>query len=198
MTPMFKPTTLALALVSAVALSGCPKQELPTSRPRTPASPRDAGPRQAHARRKQAAAAPTASRSADLDASKNACADFGGYVNGKWLAANPIPGDRPSWGAFDMLAERSLAVQHQLAEQAAADTQATGVEKIVGDFCATGMDEAKVDAQGIDAAAEPPGRDRRADRQPARSPTTCATAAAKGEGYPVRIRPRSRLQGFDR
>ena len=27
MTPMFKPTTLALALVSALALSGCPKQE---------------------------------------------------------------------------------------------------------------------------------------------------------------------------
>ena len=87
---------------------------------------------------------------ADLDTSKNACTDFGGYVNGKWLAANNIPGDRTSWGAFEMLDERSNAVQHQLAEQAAADPNATGVEKIVGDFWATGMDEAKVNTQGIE------------------------------------------------
>jgi putative endopeptidase len=40
-------------------------------------------------------------------------------------------------------------VRHQLAEQAAADPAATGVEKIVGDFYATGMDEAKVNAQGL-------------------------------------------------
>jgi len=85
----------------------------------------------------------------DLDSSKDACVDFGGYVNGKWLAANAIPGDRTSWGAFEMLAERSKAVQRQLAEQAAADTGATGVEKIVGDIFATGMDAEKINAQGI-------------------------------------------------
>ncbi len=87
---------------------------------------------------------------ADLDTSKNACADFGAYANGKWLAANAIPGDRASWGSFEVLGERSIAVQKQLAEQAAADQNATGVEKIVGDLWATGMDEAKVNAQGID------------------------------------------------
>jgi putative endopeptidase len=86
----------------------------------------------------------------DLDTSKNACADFGGYVNGKWLAANSIPGDRASWGAFEMLDERSTAVQRQLAEQAAAHPDTTGVEKIVGDLWATGMDEAKINAQGIE------------------------------------------------
>ncbi|MBD9376266.1 M13-type metalloendopeptidase [Pseudoxanthomonas sp. PXM04] len=86
----------------------------------------------------------------DLDTSKNACADFTGYANGKWLAANAIPGDRTSWGAFEMLDERSTAVQRQLAEQAAAHANATGVEKIVGDLWATGMDEAKVNAQGIE------------------------------------------------
>ncbi|SDY31977.1 putative endopeptidase [Lysobacter sp. yr284] len=87
---------------------------------------------------------------ADLDSSKDACVDFAGYANGKWLAANPIPGDRTSWGAFEMLDERSNDVQHQLAEQAAADTKATGVEKIVGDLWATGMDEAKINAQGLE------------------------------------------------
>ena len=86
----------------------------------------------------------------DLDTSKNACSDFGGYVNGKWLAANAIPGDRTSWGAFEMLDERSTAVQHQLAQQAADDANAGGVEKLVGDFWATGMDEAKINAQGIE------------------------------------------------
>ncbi|UNK44097.1 peptidase [Luteimonas sp. S4-F44] len=85
----------------------------------------------------------------DLDTTKNACADFGGYVNGKWLAANPIPGDRSSWGAFEMLDERSTAVQHQLAQQAAEHGDATGIEKLVGDFWATGMDEAAIEAQGL-------------------------------------------------
>ncbi len=87
---------------------------------------------------------------ADLGDSKTACTDFAGYANGKWLAANAIPGDRTSWGAFEMLGERSTAVQHQLAEQAAADAGATGIEKLVGDFWATGMDEAKINAQGIE------------------------------------------------
>src|SRR3546814_18812934 len=68
---------------------------------------------------------------ADLDSSMNACVDLNAYANGKWLAANPVPGDRTSWGAFEMLNERSIAVQHQLAEQAAADADATGVKKIV-------------------------------------------------------------------
>ncbi|HEX7803123.1 MAG TPA: M13-type metalloendopeptidase [Pseudoxanthomonas sp.] len=86
----------------------------------------------------------------DLDTTKNACADFGGYANGKWLAANAIPGDRASWGAFEMLDERSTFAQRQLAEQAAADKNATGVEKIVGDLWSTGMDEAKINAQGIE------------------------------------------------
>ncbi|WP_310163318.1 M13 family metallopeptidase [Pseudoxanthomonas japonensis] len=86
----------------------------------------------------------------DLDTTKNACTDFAGYANGKWLAANAIPSDRTSWGAFEMLAERSTAVQKQLAEQAAAMPGATGVEKIVGDLWSTGMDETNVNAQGIE------------------------------------------------
>src|SRR3546814_10960016 len=85
----------------------------------------------------------------DLDSSMNACVDLNAYANGKWLAANPVPGDRTSWGAFELLNARSIAVQHQLAEQAAADAAATGVKKIVRDFWATGMDEAKINAQGI-------------------------------------------------
>src|SRR3546814_11010075 len=68
----------------------------------------------------------------DLDSSMNACVDLNAYANGKWLAANPVPGDRTSWGAFEMLTERSIAVQHQLAEQAAADRSE---ERRVGKEC---------------------------------------------------------------
>ena len=91
----------------------------------------------------------TAFAASDLDPSKDACVDFAGYVNDKWLAANEIPKDRSSWCCFSILDECSVAVQHQLAEQAAA-ANAQGVDKIVGDFWASGMDEAKVNAQGIE------------------------------------------------
>ena len=89
----------------------------------------------------------------DIDDSRNACTDFAGYTNAKFLATHPIPGDRTSWGAFEMLAERSTAVQQQLAEQAAS-SGADGATKLVGDFWATGMDEAKVNAQGIEPLAD--------------------------------------------
>jgi len=140
--PTFAPTALAVALLSTLALGGCQQA--------------GAGIESAQAAPVQRlhiddAKLPPVNRfqPSDLDASKNACDDFGGYVNGKWQAANEIPGDRSSWGAFDMLAERSLAVRHQLAEQASASKGAKGVDKIVGDFYATGMDSAKVNAQGL-------------------------------------------------
>jgi len=87
-------------------------------------------------------------KASDLDPAKGACADLDAYVNGKWKAANPIPADRTDWGLYEMMGERSLAVQHQLAEHAATD-KAIGVEKIVGDLWATGMDTVKLNAQGI-------------------------------------------------
>jgi putative endopeptidase len=86
---------------------------------------------------------------ADIDASKSACTDLGAYVNDKWLAANPIPADQTRWGAFNVLRERSLQVQKQLAEQIAAKPAPTGVEKIIGDIWSTGMDEKKLNAEGI-------------------------------------------------
>ncbi len=120
-------------------------------------------------------------RATDLDGAKSACTDFSGHVNGKWLASNPIPGDRTSWGAFEMLAERSIAVQRQLAEQSAKNANANGVQKIVGDFWATGMDEAKINAQGIT-----PLKGRLAEIDSVRDPASIAEylrkAFARGEG----------------
>ncbi|WP_043689938.1 M13 family metallopeptidase [Luteimonas huabeiensis] len=135
------PKILLLPLALALALSACSRE---SSAPAAGAE----------------AAKPTLDESAlppvnrfqlaDLGEPADACRDLNAYANGKWLAAHPIPGDRTSWGSFEMLAERSLAAQRQLAEQAAADADATGVEKIVGDFWATGMDEAAIERQGIE------------------------------------------------
>jgi putative endopeptidase len=133
-----------LSIAVAVALAGCAKKE-DAAKTEAPVATNDAT-----LKLDESKLPPMNSFAvADLDTSKDACVDFGGYVNGKWLAANPIPGDRTSWGAFEMLAERSKAVQRQLAEQAAANAKATGVEKIVGDIFATGMDAEKINAQGI-------------------------------------------------
>ena len=86
---------------------------------------------------------------ADLDPALDPCRDFAGYANGKWLAANAIPGDKTSWGAWDVLELRSLGIQRQLAERAAAQKSPTGIDKIIADFWVSGMDEARINAQGI-------------------------------------------------
>ncbi len=86
---------------------------------------------------------------ADLDPAGSACKDLAAYANDKWLAANPIPADQTRWGAFNVLRERSLQVQKQLAEQAAARPNQSGIEKIIADMWATGMDQAKRNADGI-------------------------------------------------
>lgn len=85
----------------------------------------------------------------DLDTSKKVCNNLADFVNSKWLAANPVPADKTSWGSFEMLDERAQAASHLLAEAAANNKAATGIEKLVGDIYASGMDEAKVNAAGI-------------------------------------------------
>ncbi|HET9159762.1 MAG TPA: M13-type metalloendopeptidase [Caulobacteraceae bacterium] len=134
-----KPQLLLLSLAVTAALTGCPQQAQQAA-----AAPADAA--------KPAPAAelpPTAQFSvADLDTSKNVCDNLADFVNGKWLAAHPVPADRTTWGSFEMLTERSTAASRQIAEAAAADKNASGVEKLVGDFYATGMDEAAVNAAG--------------------------------------------------
>ncbi len=93
--------------------------------------------------------------SADLDPSIAACTDLNGFVNSKWLKANPVPGDQTTWGSFEILRERSLEVQHALVQQAAASqaaasqAKAGSVEAKIGDIWKTGNDEAKIEAAGL-------------------------------------------------
>ena len=140
-----KPQMLLLSLAVTAALAGCP-----LNKDATAATDASADPATPPATAPATELPPTAAFSiADLDTSKNVCDNLADFVNSKWLAAHPIPADRTTWGSFEMLTERSLAASRQLAEAAAAKTDNTGVEKLVGDMYATGMDEAAINAAGI-------------------------------------------------
>ncbi|MCE4281369.1 peptidase [Xanthomonas hortorum pv. vitians] len=86
----------------------------------------------------------------DLDPAINACQDLNGFVNAKWLKANPVPPDRTSWGSSEVLAERSLTIQHALVEQLARGNLSAGsVDAKIADLWRTGSDEAAIDKAGI-------------------------------------------------
>ncbi|HEY0309833.1 MAG TPA: M13-type metalloendopeptidase [Luteimonas sp.] len=137
-----KPQTLLLSVAIAAALAGCQKQD---------AAPAADGDAPAATPATTAAELPPTAAFAldDLDTTKDACEDLDAFVNGKWLAAHPVPADRTTWGSFEMLDERSEVASRNIAEAAAANDSATGLEKLVGDFYATGMDEAAVNAAGL-------------------------------------------------
>ncbi len=87
---------------------------------------------------------------ADLDSATPICSDLNKHVNGKWLAANPVPSDRTTWGSFEMLGERSLAVQKQIVEAASKSKSAKGSnEQKIGDLYGSGMNEARLNADGV-------------------------------------------------
>jgi len=88
---------------------------------------------------------------ADFDKTCKPCEDFFRFVNGGWLARNPIPPAYPAWGRINLLADHNLDVLRQVLEDAAAKKNAApgSVEQKIGDYYASCMDTAKIDAAGI-------------------------------------------------
>jgi putative endopeptidase len=137
-------TRLSLTLAVAAALAACGKTEAPAA---TAAEPADAA---VKFDLSKVDAPVSVFNVADLDPAVSACSDLNGHVNGKWLAANPVPGDRTSWGSFEILGERSLAIQHAIVGQLAAAQPAPGsIEGKIADIWRTGMDQAAIDAAGL-------------------------------------------------
>ncbi len=132
---------LGLTAAIAVSLASCGKTDT------APAATADATPAFDQSQIKTAL---ISLNNADLDTAIAACTDLNGFVNSKWLKANPVPNDQTTWGSFEILRERSLEVQHALVQQAAASQAKAGtVEAKIGDIWKTGSDEAKIEAAGI-------------------------------------------------
>ena len=141
---------LALAAAVALALTACGKSEQAAA-PAPAQSATAAAP--ATAATTAAAAPKSVFDISELGASNEACTDFNSFVNAKWVAANPIPSDHTSWGAFNQLAEQSLDTQHQIVEDAAkgADgAKAGSVEQKIGWLYKSGMDDAAIEKAGFD------------------------------------------------
>lgn len=85
---------------------------------------------------------------ADRDTATPACTDFYQHANGGWLAANPVPAGRGSFGRFDQLKQTSLQQQRELLD-AMDPASSDATEQMLALFWRTGLDEATVEAQGI-------------------------------------------------
>ena len=168
-----KPLTLALAVT--VALAACQKTDAPAETATTaPAQPLvDLA----------TLKTPVISfQASDVDTGVPVCTDLNGFANGKWLAANPVPADRTTWGSFELLAERSLEIQQKLVENLAARTDASGTAKLIGDVWATGMDEAAINAAGL-APIQPMLDDIAATDSAEAIANLLRTSYAKGQGF---------------
>lgn len=71
------------------------------------------------------------------------------YANGNWLKSNPVPASKTRWGSFDVLREESSQRLRTLLEEAAASTTKDRATQMIGDFYASGMDSAEIEARGI-------------------------------------------------
>ncbi|MEO8367052.1 MAG: M13 family metallopeptidase [Pseudoxanthomonas sp.] len=90
------------------------------------------------AKKKKAAKAPVVSAE---------CSDFYSSANATWLTANPLPSDTSSLSALGQLRERSRQQQKDLLDASMLTPQGN-VQKLLGDFWASGLDEAAVEADG--------------------------------------------------
>ena len=85
-----------------------------------------------------------------LDKNIDPCNDFYAYVCSKWLAQNPIPADRSSWGRFNELQERVEYIVRDILEKASVDHPGRSeTEQKIGDYYASCMDEPAIEKAGI-------------------------------------------------
>ncbi len=87
---------------------------------------------------------------ANMDLNVKPSEDFFRYANGTWIAKNPIPPEYSRWGSFVELQERNLATLKEICEVAAAkgDAPNGSAWQKIGDFYASGMDEALIEKEG--------------------------------------------------
>jgi len=85
-----------------------------------------------------------------VDKSLDPCTDFFQYACSKWVKANPIPPDQGGWGTFNLLALWNIAAVRNTLEDAVQPSQnRTPVQRKVGDYYASCMDETVINQAGL-------------------------------------------------
>jgi len=87
-----------------------------------------------------------------IDQQANPRKSFYEFANGAWFKRAKIPADQAQWGADEELQKRNAEILRALAEAAAkqakqGQAKAGSNEQKVGDFYASGMDEAAINSQ---------------------------------------------------
>ncbi len=132
-----------LPLLIAASIAGCAKPALVPAEPATAVAP------VAIAEASGATVPASAVVVSNFDSAVDACADFYNHTNGGWLRNNPVPADQTSWGSFNVLADRINLDLRAILDAAAANKDALGNEKMVGDYYSSAMDEAKIEELGV-------------------------------------------------
>src|SRR5580693_3153544 len=86
---------------------------------------------------------------ANLDKTCKPCDDFYQFAMGGWMKANPIPPEYSTWGSFSQLVDKNQQNLRQILEAAEKQQAKPGSnEQKIGDFYASCMDTAAIDAAG--------------------------------------------------
>ena len=121
------------AVLGVLAISACAPSAAPAGTP--PSAP---------------AAPPEGIDLAGIDRSVAPGDDFFGYANGAWIKTTEIPADRSSWGVSGMLVELTARRTADLITEASKTEGPAGSDaRKIGDTYATFMDEAAIEAKGL-------------------------------------------------
>ncbi|SHI39826.1 putative endopeptidase [Hymenobacter daecheongensis DSM 21074] len=88
---------------------------------------------------------------ANADKSVSPCDNFFQYASGTWLKNNPVPAAETRWSSWNLLINQNEAIMRQILDDAAANGTAAKGSNLqkVGDFYASAMDSAAIEAAGL-------------------------------------------------